>query len=217
MTDSELKQAAETALQGNSRLSGRKIQVLVANGRVELQGTVEGLAEKRLALNLVRQLRMGAEIRDSLRLPAAHELSDAQICQHVEDAVIQDSNLHEQQLRVAVTEGVVILTGWVNSLEEKRLMGLSAWWVPGVADVDNRIDVLPEQAGDDGDLVDVIKLAFEKDVLVDAGSVGVEARGGVVTLTGTVRSEDERMAAEHDAYYIWGVEEVNNQLAVASL
>lgn len=214
MTDSELKRAVESALHGEVRLNGRNIRVAVADGRVELQGEVEQLAEKRLALNLVRRLREVGEIKDSLRLPTGQELSDTQIVQHVMDAVTQDPNLHEQQIRVATEQGLVTITGWTNSLEEKRLIGLSAWWVPGVTDVDNRIEVMPPQAGNDGDLIDVIRLALEKDVLVHQDTVGVMIQNGVVILEGSVATEEERLAAEHDCYYIWGVEEVRNNLVV---
>jgi osmotically-inducible protein OsmY len=217
MKDSELKQAVETALHGEVRLRGRAIHVLVDAGRVELRGEVERLAEKRLALNLVRKLKAVDELKDALRLPSAGELSDAQICQHIQDALIQDPNLHEQQVRIAAVRGAVTLTGWTNSLEEKQLIGLSSWWVPGVVDVENRIEVIPAQLGDDGELLDVIGLAFEKDVLINPSNIAIRVLDRVVTLVGRVRSEDEKLACEHDCYYIWGVEEVDNRLVVGGI
>ncbi|MDB5096686.1 MAG: transporter [Cyanobacteria bacterium RYN_339] len=217
MTDSELKRAVETVLHGDVRLRGHNIRVDVDAGSVALHGEVEQLAEKRLAINLVRQLREVGEVRDRLRLPPSSEFTDVQIVQHIVDALIQDPNLHEQQVRVASIDGLVTLTGWTNSLEEKRLMGLAGWWVPGVVDLDNRIEVIPAQPGHEGDLVDIIRLAFEKDVLVDPSLIGVKAQGNAVTLVGTARSVEERMAAEHDCYYIWGVEEVHNLLRVQSI
>jgi osmotically-inducible protein OsmY len=217
MNDSELKRAVETVLHGDVRLRGRDIRVDVDAGSVALHGEVEQLAEKRLAINLVRQLREVGEVRDKLRLPPANGFTDTQIVQHIEDALVQDPNLHEQQVKVASVEGFVTLTGWTNSLEEKRLIGLAAWWVPGVVDLDNRIEVVPAQPGHDGDLIDIIRLAFEKDVLIDPSGIGVKVQGNVVTLVGTARSEEERLAAEHDCYYIWGVEEVHNLLRVQTI
>lgn len=214
MTDSELKQAVETVLQGEVRLRGRNIRVAVEEGRVDLLGEVPALAEKRLAVNLVRQLREVGEVRDKLRLPSANELSDRQISQHILDAFAQDRALNRRRFDARTMEGVVTLTGLTDNLEEKRLAGVLAWWVPGVADVDNQITVDPEQYGDDGDLIDSIRQIFEKDVLVDPSRIGVIAQNGEVTLIGTVHSADERMAAEHDAYYVWGVRSVHNRLEV---
>jgi len=214
MTDNELKRMVENALHGEVRLHGRAITVEVEDGQVALRGEVSQLAEKRLALNLVRKVKEIGEVKDALRLPSAGELSDAQIIQHINDAMVQDATLHEHQLKAASQDGCVTLTGWVDSIEEKRLMGLSAWWVPGVVDVDNRVEVIPAHTGNDGDLVDIIRVAFEKDVLIDPNTIGITARGPVVTLMGSVRSEEERLAAEHDAYYIWGVDEVINRIDV---
>ena len=214
MTDSELKRAVETALHGEVRLRGRAIRVAVEEGRVDLLGEVPDVAEKRLALNLVRQLREVGEVRDKLRLVSARELSDKQIVQHIRDAFTQDRALYRRSFEAQAVDGVVTLTGTTDNLEEKRLAGVLAWWVPGVADVDNAIVVDPDQPGNDGDLADSIRQVFDKDVLVDPERVGVMVQGGTVTLAGTVRSEEERMAAEHDCYYLWGVEQVVNRLTV---
>jgi osmotically-inducible protein OsmY len=217
MTDSELKQAVETVIHGEVRLRGRAIHVTVVSGQVELDGQVETLAEKRLALNLVRRLKAARGLKDALRLPSLGDLSDAQICEHIQGALTQDPNLHEQQVRVWSERCVVTLTGWTNSLEEKQLVGLSAWWVPGVVDVDNRIEVIPEQKIDDGQLLDVINLAFEKDALINPAYIAVSVLNRCVTLVGRVRSEEEKLACEHDCYFLYGVDEVHNKLGVGGI
>lgn len=214
MTESELKRFVEEALHGEARLRGLDINVAIENGNVLLKGQVNELAEKRLALNLVRQLRDVGDVRDQLRLVAFHTLTDKQICQHIEDGWIQDGAIHDQYLRAEVTDGVAVLKGKLDNLEEKRLAGLIAWWVPGVVDVDNQITVDPVQEGNDGDLIDSIRQALDKDILVNPGTIGVTVQQGVVTLLGTVASEEEKLAAEHDCYYIWGVKEVVNRLNV---
>lgn len=217
MTDSELKRAVETVLHGEVRLRGRNIRVAVEEGRVDLVGEVPDVAEKRLAANLVRQLREVGEVRDKLRLPTARELTDKQIGQHILDAFAQDRALYRRRFDARALDGVVTLTGRTDNLEEKRLAGVLAWWVPGVADVDNQIVVDPEQYGDDGDLVDSIRQVFDKDVLIEADRIGVMVQDGHVTLVGTARSEEERQAAEHDCYYVWGVRSVENRMGVTAV
>lgn len=215
MTESELKRFVEETLNGEARLRGLDINVAIENGSVLLKGQVNELAEKRLALNLVRQLREVGDVRDQLRLAVIHDLTDKQISQHIEDGWIQDGAIHDQYLKADVTDGVACLTGKLDNLEEKRLAGLIAWWVPGVVDVDNQIVVDPVQDGNDGDLVDSLRQALDKDILVNPSTIGVTARDGVVTLMGSVGSEEERQAAEHDCYYIWGVKEVINRLTIS--
>lgn len=214
MDDSELKRHVETELHREVRLRGRPISVAVEEGRVVLKGEVESLAEKRLATNLVRQLREVGELRDALRLPIVHQLTDRQIQDHIYDALLEDRAIDHRTVDVAVDDHVVTLRGTVDSLEAKRLTGLLAWWVPGVADVLNEMRVVPHQEGTQGDLVDSVRQALSKDILVNADTIGVSVLGNVVTLQGYVGSAEEKLAAEHDAYYIWGVESVINRLEV---
>jgi osmotically-inducible protein OsmY len=53
------------------------------------------------------------------------------------------------------------------------------------------------------------------DPFVDASQIRVDARGGVVTLSGLVWSTSERQMADNDAWYIFGVTDVENDLRAA--
>ena len=106
------------------------------------------------------------------------------------------------------------LEGTVPSLTHKRLAGVLAWWVPGSMDVINSLEVDPPEDDNEDEICDAVKLVLEKDRLVDAFKVRVAARDWVVTLDGTVSSEGEKAAAEKDAWYVWGVNEVKNNLSV---
>ena len=214
MTDMDLKAAVEHQLNTETRLAGKAIDVDVQDGSVILRGRLPDIAEKRLAVNVVRLMKEVGSVRDQLRLLTANELTDKQIEMHIRDAWLQDTAIHELALDVMVRDGVATLTGKLDNVEEKRLAGLCAWWVPGVADVENLIDVTVEQPFSEGDLVDSIRQALEKDVLVNEDLIGVSVRGSLVTLVGSANSEEERMAAEHDAYYVWGVKQVINQIEI---
>lgn len=214
MTDWDLKAAVEHQLNTEARLAGKAIDVDVQDGSVILRGRLPDIAEKRLAVNVVRLMKEVGSVRDQLRLLTANELTDRQIEMHIRDAWLQDTAIHELALDVMVRDGVATLTGKLDNVEEKRLAGLCAWWVPGVADVENLIDVTVEQPFTEGDLVDSIRQALEKDVLVNEDLIGVSVRGSLVTLVGSANSEEERMAAEHDAYYVWGVKQVINLIEI---
>ncbi|MFN3431696.1 MAG: BON domain-containing protein [Candidatus Sericytochromatia bacterium] len=214
MTDSELKRVVETALNGEVRLRGRNINVAVEDGAVVLHGQLPELAEKRMAVNIVRRMREVGDVKDQLRLISSTEMTDRQVQQHVEDGLQQERAIHDRQIQVAVANGVVTLTGTLDNVEEKCLAGLIAWWVPGVTDCDNQIVIDPAMDLADDALLDVIRQAFEKDVLVNPDTIGVAVQDGTVTLVGSVGSEEERTAAEHDAYYIWGVLHVINRLEI---
>ncbi len=119
-------------------------------------------------------------------------------------------------LGLSVAHGVVTLDGIVPSLAHKRLAGVLAWWVPGVRDVVHGLEVVPPEEDSDDEVSDAVRLVLEKDPLVDAGQLGVATRRGVVTLSGVVRCDVERRAAERDAWCVFGVDGVKSAIQVRS-
>ena len=89
-----------------------------------------------------------------------------------------------------------------------------AWWVPGSRDVINGLAVEPPEEDNDEAIADAVRLALEKDPFVDAGQVRIGVRQAVVTLQGLVPSEAEREMAELDAWYVFGVDGVDNRIEV---
>ena len=116
------------------------------------------------------------------------------------------------EIDVEVADGVVTLNGSLRGLDDKRLAGVLAWWVPGSRDVINGIAVEPPEDDSDAAIVEAVRLALEKDRLVDAGQVRVAAQDAVVTLRGYLREEHERHMAESDAWFVFGVDDVVNEI-----
>ncbi len=81
-------------------------------------------------------------------------------------------------------------------------------------DVVNGLEVVPPEEDDDGEITDAVRLALEKDPLVDAGQIGVTTHRSVVTLSGVVRCDVERQAAERDAWCVFGVDAVKTDIEV---
>ncbi len=115
---------------------------------------------------------------------------------------------------VEVRDGVVTLNGEVPSLSHKRLAGVLAWWVAGCRDVINGLAEVPAQQDNDDELTDAVRLALAKDPFVNATKTRVTSKDGVVTLEGLVPNETMRRMAERDAWYVLGVREVVNKIAV---
>jgi osmotically-inducible protein OsmY len=113
-----------------------------------------------------------------------------------------------------VAGGVVVLNGELPGLVGKRLAGVLAWWVPGSRDVINGIAVTPFEEDSDDAIADAVALVLEKDPFVDAGQIRIGVRRAVVSLTGLVPTESEREMAEFDAWYVFGVDAVDNRIEV---
>jgi osmotically-inducible protein OsmY len=114
----------------------------------------------------------------------------------------------------SVEDGVVTLNGDVPGLAHKRLAGVLAWWVPGSRDVINGMGVLPPEADSDDEIADSVRMALEKDPFVDASQIRVGVKNSAVTLAGIVPSVSERDMAEFDAWYVFGVDRVDNRIEV---
>ena len=87
------------------------------------------------------------------------------------------------------------------------LAGTSAAFAAGT-DVDSNKPV------SDSYITTKIKAALVKDRDTKAKNIHVKTTNGVVSLSGTARSEAEKDKAEHDARGIKGVSDVHNDLAV---
>jgi len=61
---------------------------------------------------------------------------------------------------------------------------------------------------------EAVGIAFDKDPFADASQVRVGVRHRTVRLTGAVHSHEARDAAEWDAWYVFGVDDVVNELEV---
>ena len=99
-------------------------------------------------------------------------------------------------------------------MTSKRLAGVMAWWVPGVRDVVNGIEVEPPEEDSPDMIEEAVRVALEKDPLVNASQIRVGVRNTWVRLTGAVAANAEREAAERDAWCILGVDNVLNEIEV---
>lgn len=191
-----------------------RLDVTVEGDAIVVEGMVEGIAQKKRAVLAAMKYGEFTGVVDRLRVRPSREMTDDEIREHIEDAIDGESTLAGLGISAEVTDGVVDLEGTVGSLTHKRLAGVLAWWVPGSVDVINSLEVEPAEDDTDDEIKDAVRTALEKDRLVDASRVTISARDWVVTLRGAVGSPAERDAAEDDAWYVWGVNEVKNELDV---
>jgi osmotically-inducible protein OsmY len=83
-----------------------------------------------------------------------------------------------------------------------------------LARVINGIAVEPPEDDSDDAILESVRLVLEKDPFVDASQIRVGVRHAVVRLLGLVPTEAEREMAEFDAWYVFGVDKVDNRIEV---
>jgi osmotically-inducible protein OsmY len=237
MSASWTVEAVRAALGAEPRIDVARhpVELSFEGGVLTLEGELGSVAAKKLALERAAAVAGVQHVVDRLRVEPARRMTDAQIRDHLADALLGEPALSGCAIRVlrgkelrplrdpprasgaveiSVSDGVVALDGDVPSLTHKRLAGVLAWWVPGTRDVVNGLGVEPPEQDTEGELSDAVRLALEKDPLLDADAIRVGTRGSVVTLAGAVPSLPQRDAAERDAWAVFGVDEVVNRIAV---
>jgi len=207
-----------------------------ADGVLTLEGEVEDIAAKKLGLELAIAVPGVSGIVDRLHVVPATHMGDGAILDAVRDALLQEPALQNCTIRVkhkgrmetvrespvgphgvievSVTDGVVLLDDHVTNLVQKRLAGVLAWWVPGSRDVINGMDVVPPEEDSDDEVAKAVRLALKKDPFVNVDRIHVSARSSVVTLEGDVPTGAQKEMAEFDAWYVFGVDKVANNLKV---
>jgi osmotically-inducible protein OsmY len=213
-----------------------RIEYDVANRVLTLEGEVADIVAKRRAFEIAGRLAGVDGVMDRLRVRPAEARGDGAIRASVTRALLSEPTLRDcavrarnkgaletlrapanagDEIAVAVQDGVVELTGHVGSLSHRRLAGALAWWAPGCRDVLNELAVAPPEDDSDGEVADALRLVLEKDpLLAHADDIGVHVRDRTVTLDGAVPTAEERRMAEADAWYVLGVRDVVNRLAL---
>jgi osmotically-inducible protein OsmY len=225
------------ALASEPRLDLRRFPFSLAfDGAVlTMAGEVRDIAAKKLALEHAAAIPEVAGIVDRVRVKPAQEMGDREIRDHLANAfqgepaladltlIARDGAqavvLHRPdeapgRIEFSVADGVVTLDGQVPTLARKRLAGVLAWWVPGSREVVNGMAVEPPEADSPDAIEDAVALVLERDPFVDASQIRVGVRHAVVHLTGLVPSVSEREMAEFDAWYVFGVDNVINDIEV---
>lgn len=236
MTDQEIVKEIRAAFEREPRVHVHRnhIRMNFTGGALVIEGEVDDIAAKKLALELAGEFAPNTE--DRLRLTPASPVADGALRDAVIVAMTEEPTLKNCTIRVwikgkeetvrdtqpesggaihvFIEDGIVTLEGQVLSLSHKRLAGVLAWWAPGCRDVVNRLAVVPPEEDSDAEISDAVRLVLEKDPLLPADQISVKTEDRVVTLEGLVFREQERKQADADTWYVHRVRNVINHIEV---
>jgi hyperosmotically inducible protein len=173
---------------------------------------------KRLVINsfLCAALVAAAGCSSSM-VPETTKDMDSAISAKIDESLEASTTVKARQVNIETSEGVVYLTGVVDSDDARREAGRLAWRTSGVDGVVNDLTVGERTAGDwlDDTLISSrLKAKLIADTDVRASDVDVSSSQGVVTLIGRVRTNAMKQDAERIARGITGVTDVHNELVV---
>jgi osmotically-inducible protein OsmY len=214
MTDRELKQHVENALEWEPSFDAADIGVSVDAGVVTLRGDVGSYAAKSAAERVaLRVYGVKAVANDlTVRLLTAFERNDTDIAQAAVTALTWNAAVPGNGVTVIVSNGWLTLNGTLDWQFQKEAAARAVRDLTGVRGVTNSITVKPHVQA--GDVRAKIEAAFKRSAEIDARRISVTATGGAIVLNGHVRSWAERQEAERAAWAAPGVSRVDDRITV---
>lgn len=138
-TDTELAEAAVSALKWNALVPAAKVQVVVHNGWLTLEGQVDWQYQRAAAWDAVRML-VGVKGIDN-DIAVRPSVKPERVKEQIEAALVRDARREAKSITVEAKDGKVILRGRVDSWSDRDQVTEAAWAVAGVREVEDRLSV----------------------------------------------------------------------------
>ena len=145
--------------------------------------------------------------------------TNTQLQRDVMDELQFEPSVNASNIGVIAKDGIVTLTGTVNSYAEKYAAAEAAERVAGVKAVtdDTKVELSSFHQRDDADIARTVLNALKWHVWVPKDAIKVKVQQGWVTLEGTVDYKFQRQAAEDAVHNLTGVIGVSNLISLKAV
>jgi osmotically-inducible protein OsmY len=211
-TDTKIQTDVLKELTWDPSVDQTHIGISVSNGIVTLNGSVRTYAEKIAAERAVQRVAGVRAVVEKIEvnlLPAL-ERSDAEIAKAALAALEWHAQVPEEQVKVVVRNGRVILSGSLEWEFQRAAVEDSVKNLAGVKSVLNNITLRSKV--NPVNVKQQIEKALKRAAEREAKRISVEVKGGKVVLSGRVRSFAELRNARGAAWNAPGVTEVESHL-----
>lgn len=213
--DSQIKADVLSELKWDPTVDETEVGVQVRAGLVTLTGQVSSYPKRLAARDAAHRVHGVLDVVDNMevRIPSRWERTDQDVARAVRHALEWDVLVPDERIVSTVSGGTVTLQGTVDTWTQRGDAERAVQHITGVRGVVNLI-VAAARPVDPTLVRDQIEGALERQAQREARRIGVEVRGGVVTLSGSVRSWSERNAIERVALSTAGVSRVDDRTVV---
>lgn len=138
-TDEGLAERIANVLKWNVSIPGKEIKAIVKNGIVSLSGQVDWQYQRSNILRNIEHVGGVVNVVDHITLKPAASATDVQ--KKIKDALIRHADVEASKITISVSNGIVTLSGTVESMEEMDRVEDAAWTAPGVSKVVDNLRV----------------------------------------------------------------------------
>jgi osmotically-inducible protein OsmY len=214
-TTKDIREAVEAELKFDPLVDDADIHVVNASGDVALNGTVPSYPQYLEAAAAAQRVAGVKNVHNHLEvvLPDADFRDDAMLTTAANNALAQNVTVPDG-VEAAAQDGNLTLTGTVGYGKERAAAERAVSGLIGLRQVRNDIEISYDvESPVDVDLH--VQEALGRSALVpDDSDVQVETKGGIITLTGHVRTWAEHDAVVDAAGMALGVIDVHDDLQI---
>ncbi len=211
------KQDIIDQLTWDNRVNANEVYVKVQDNTVQLKGTVPTYASKVAAEKDAYEVSGVTRVENELEVEIATDIArptDLEITESIENKLIWNSQINSANIRIDTVEGIVTLSGVVDSYWEKNLAEDIALYTNGVIEVVNKLSVTLAKSIVDIDIEEDIKNTYRRIGLARHDEITVSVTDGVVRLSGVVPNYRVKREAYNIAMYTAGVVDVIDDLTL---
>ncbi len=208
LRDDSITEAIEVELWTNDIVNMNSINTETQNGVVTFTGTVNNILARDRILKVAETIKGVRAIVNRMDVEPVTNMSDNELRIAVDNALLHNPTTDLYEVKTSVNDGVVTLTGDVQSWSEKEICSTVVKSVSGVKKVDNDISINYKMDRSDYEIMQEVESRMANDVQVDDKLINVSVNDGNVSLSGTVGSLSEKNRARADAW-VGGVKSVS--------
>lgn len=178
-------------VKGDRQMTGCKVDVAVEGDVATLSGTALSLQQAERAVARAKATEGIRAVVNRLRImdPIA---KDGVLAERVQQKLSKSPAIDAKRVMVSVDKRRAILRGQIGSWDEQELARDIATEIPGIKEVDNRLEVTFDTVRTDAQIKAQIEYMISEDPLYAGITIDVKVKDGVVDLGGAVGTMGEK-------------------------